>query len=31
MDPRPGARHTLQPGQPPSCGTWGHFCSPPAA
>jgi hypothetical protein len=21
--PRPGARHTLQHGRPPSCGTWG--------
>jgi hypothetical protein len=30
-DPRPGTRHTLQPGQPPSSSTWGHSCSPPGA
>ena len=28
MDPSPGARHTLQPGGPPSCGTWGALLSP---
>jgi hypothetical protein len=28
MDPCPGARHTLQPGRPPSCGTWGALLFP---
>jgi hypothetical protein len=26
--PRPGARHTLQPGRPPSSGTWGALLFP---
>jgi hypothetical protein len=26
--PRPGARHILQPGRPPSSGTWGALLFP---
>jgi hypothetical protein len=26
--PCPGAHHTIQPGWPPSSGTWEHSCSP---